>query len=78
MAESKIQEIINQNNQQLLLQMSDLISASLNTLKRPADESSTGQIIREIKQIRTAETRTIFKKKSNEDQYKQRQKCWSL
>ena len=63
-------EIIKQNNQHLLAQMSELISSNLNALKRPADEASTGQIFREIKRIRTADARPVFKKKSNEDQYK--------
>ena len=70
MEESRVLEMIKQNNQHLLSQMSDLISTSINNLKRPADEASTGQIIKEIKRIRNAETRPVFRKMSNEDQYK--------
>ena len=47
--------------------MSELI---LKNLKRLEEEDSTGQIVREIKKMRFTETRPVFKKKSNEDQYK--------
>ena len=70
MEESREHEIIKQNNQQLLTQVSDLISTSLDTLKLSADETSKGQIIKEIKRIRTADSRPVFKKESNENQYK--------
>lgn len=71
MEESRVYEIIKQNNQQLLSQMSEMITTTFGNLKRPApDETSSGQILREIKKIRTTDTRPMFKKKSNEDQYK--------
>lgn len=69
MDEAKVQALVQANNDTLLQKMSDLITSQVSALKRPAEESSTNQIIREIKKIKTAETRPDFKKKSNEKQY---------
>ena len=68
MDETQVHQIIEANNSVLLKQMSDLISAQVDSLKRPAEDSAS--IIREIKKIKTADTRPVFKKKSNEEQYK--------
>ena len=64
MDEAQVHQIIEANNGVLLKQMSDLISAQVASLKRPAEDSVS--IIREIK---TADARPVFKKKSNEEQY---------
>ena len=69
MDESQVRQIINANNEVLLKQMSDLISAHVASLKRPAEDSAES-IIREIKKIKTVDTRPVFRKKSNEEQYK--------
>ena len=68
MDEAHVQRIIKANNDVLLKQMSELISTQVSSLKRPAEDSSN--IIREIKKIKTADARPVFKKKSNEEQYK--------
>ena len=68
MDEAHVQRIIKANNDVLLKQMSQLISTQVSSLKRPAEDSSN--IIREIKKIKTADARPVFKKKSNEEQYK--------
>jgi len=68
MDEAQVHQIIEANNGVLLTQMSDLISAQVASLKRPAEDSVS--IIREIKKIKTADARPVFKKKSNEEQYK--------
>ena len=68
MDEAQVHQIIEANNGVLLKQMSDLISAQVASLKRPAEDSVS--IRREIKKIKTADTRPVFKKKSNEEQYK--------
>ena len=68
MDETQVHQIIEANNGVLLKQMADLISAQVDSLKRPAEDSAS--IIREIKKIKTADARPVFKKKSNEEQYK--------
>ena len=65
MDEAQVKQVIKKNNDVLLKQMSDLIAAQVSSLKRPAQDSAS--IIREIK---TADTRPVSKKKSNEEQYK--------
>ena len=68
MDEAQVNQVIKKNNDVLLKQMSDLIAAQVSSLKRPAEDSAS--IIREIKKIKTADTPPVFKKKSNEEQYK--------
>ena len=68
MDEAQVHQIIEANNGVLLKQMSDLILAQVALLKRPAEDLVS--IIREIKKIKTADARPVFKKKSNEEQYK--------
>ena len=65
MDESQVHQIIEANDGVLLKQSSDLISALLVSLKRPAKDSFL--ITREIK-MKTADARPVFKKKSNKEQ----------
>ena len=68
MDEAQVNQVIRKNNDLLLKQMSDLIAAQVSSLKRPAEDSVS--IIREIKKIKTVDTRPVFKKKSYEEQFK--------
>ena len=68
MDEAQVNQVIKKINDVLLKQMSALVAAQVFSLKRPAEESAT--IIRGIKKIKTGDTRPVFKKKSNEEQYK--------
>ena len=72
MDEAQVNQVIRKNNDLLLKQMSDLIAAQVSSLKRPAEDSVS--IIREIKKIKTVDTRPIFKKKSNKEQFKASEK----
>ena len=72
MDEAQVNHAIRKNNDFLLEQMSDLIAAQVSSLKRPAEDSVS--IIREIKKIKTVDTRPVFKKKSNEEQFKASEK----
>ena len=67
MDEAQVHQIIEANNGVLLKQMSDLISAQVASLKRPAEDSVL--IMRKMK-IKTADAYPVFKKKSNKEQYK--------
>ena len=59
MEECQVRQIINANNEVLLKQMSDrLISSHVGSLKRYAEDSDS--FIREIKKIKTADTRPLF------------------
>ena len=68
MDEAQVNQVIRKNNDLLLKQMSDLIAAQVSSLKEPAEDSVS--IIREIKKIKTVDTRPVFKKKSNEEHFK--------
>ena len=72
MDEAQVNQVIRKNNDLLLKQMSDLMAAQVLSLKRPAEDSVS--IIREIKKIKTVDTRPVFKKKSNEEQFKASEK----
>ena len=67
MQSSQVRQIINTNNEVLLKQMSELISCHVGSLKRSAEDSDS--FIREIKKIKTVDTRPVFKKKSSEEQH---------
>ena len=67
MDESKVKEIIAQNNAQLLSQIKDLVSASVSDLKRASDSNAAEQMS-EIKRLKR-DAPPSFKKKSNEEQY---------
>ena len=64
MDEALVHQIIKANNDDLLKKMSDLISSHVSSVKRPADDSVAS--IREIKKIKTADSRPVFKKKGND------------
>lgn len=68
MDEATIQHIIQKNNEILMNQMTDLISANISGLKRSSEASAEEQL-NEIKKLKLAETPS-FKKKSNEEQFK--------
>ena len=66
MDESKVKEIIAQNNAQLLSQIKDLVSASVSDLKRASD-SNAAEKMSEIKRLKR-DAPPSFKKKSKEEQ----------
>jgi hypothetical protein len=68
MDEAAIQRIIQKNNEQLLAQMSSLISTTVQGLKRSNDDQAQEQL-QEIKKLKYADIPS-FKTKSNEDQFK--------
>ncbi len=65
MDEAAIQRIIQKNNEQLLAQMSSLISTTVQGLKRSNEDHAQEQP-QEIKKLKYADIPS-FKKKSNED-----------
>ena len=66
MDEARVHQIIEANNDDLLKKMFDLIFSHVSaSVKRPADDS----VARRIK-IKTADSRSVFKKKSDEEQCK--------
>ena len=68
MDESKVREIVANNNKELLSQIKDLVSSSISDLKRSSDANSAEQMS-EIKRLKR-DAPPSFNKKSNEDQYK--------
>ena len=72
MDEAQVNQVIRKNNDLLLKQMSDLIAAQVLSLKRSAEDLVS--IIREIKKIKTVDTRPVYRKKSNEEQFKASEK----
>ena len=68
MDEARVHQITKANNDDLLKKISDLIFYRVSCAKRHVDDSVA--IIREIKKIKAADSRPVFKKKSNEEQYK--------
>ena len=68
MDEAAIKRTIQKNNEQLMSQITDLITNTVQGLKRTSEDQAQEQI-REIKKLKYSET-PVFKKKSNEDQYK--------
>ena len=68
MDESKVKEIIAQNNQDLLSMINYLVSTSISDLKRSSDSNAAEQMS-EIKRLKRDDPQS-FKKKSNEQQFK--------
>ena len=68
MDESKVKEIIAQNNQDLLSRINYLVSTSISDLKRSSDSNAAEQMS-EIKRPKRDDPQS-FKKKSNEQQFK--------
>ena len=68
MDESKVKEIIAQNNQDLLSRINYLVSTSISDLKRSSDSNAAEQMS-EIKRPKCDDPQS-FKKKSNEQQFK--------
>jgi hypothetical protein len=68
MNETQVNDIIQRNNQELVSQMTTLITSSIAGLKRSNEDTAAIQM-NEIKRIKSVEVPT-FKKKSNEDQFK--------
>ena len=68
MDESKVREIVANNNKELLSQIKDLVSSSISDLKRSSDANSAEQMS-EIKWLKR-DAPPSFNKKSNENQYK--------
>ena len=68
MDETQVKDIIQRNNQDLLAQMTTLITSSITGLKRSNEDTAAVQM-KEIKRSKSVEVPT-FRKKSNEDQYK--------
>ena len=68
MDEAAVQNIVQQSNNALIAQITELISFNISSLKRSSEASSEEQL-KEIKKLKTSETHS-FKKKSNEEQFK--------
>ena len=68
MDEAAVQNIVQQSNNALMAQITELITSKTSSLKR-SSEASSGEQLKEIKKLKTSETHS-FKKKSNEEQFK--------
>ena len=68
MDESKVKEIIAQNNQDLLSHIKNLVSTSISDVKRSSDSNAAEQMP-QIKRLKR-DAPLSFKKKSNEEQFK--------
>ena len=71
MNEDKVRKIEGEHNhdQQLLGSMCELIPSQISSLQRSSEELSAVQY-EELKRIKTADARPIFRKKSNKEQFK--------
>ena len=68
MNEEAVQRIIQSNNDQLMAQITTLISTTVQGLKRSNEDQEQEQL-QQVKKLKYDDT-PAFKKKSNEDQYK--------